>query len=387
MGKETDKNVSAKRRTVSYFTLSASIVVAILVGFLVGMRSNDFFISDNSLAPLKETYKALQANYDGKLDDKKLIEGASRGMVQAAGDPYTVFFDKKEAAEFEKDLDGEFSGIGAELGKKDDKLVIISALDSSPAQEAGLLPNDVITAVNSEETTGWSVEKAVSKIRGEKGTSVKLSIVRDGEVSEVNIVRDTITDPSVKLEEKGDVGIIRISRFGEDTASKTRAAAEKFANKKAVVVDLRGNGGGYLQSAKEIASLWLDEGQTVVSERSGGQTRQSYKAEGDNVLKDVPTVVLINQGSASASEILAGALQDHGAAKIVGEQSFGKGSVQDVIDLRNGAKLKVTIARWFTPNGKNISKHGITPDVVVVAGKTDDKDNDTQLNKALDIIK
>lgn len=387
MGKETDKQVSAKRRTVSYFTLSASIIVAILVGFLVGMRSNDFFISDNSLTPLKETYKALKSNYDGKLDEKKLIEGASRGMVQAAGDPYTVFFDKKEAAAFEKDLDGQFSGIGAELGKKDDKLVIISALDSSPAQKAGLMPNDVVAAVNSEETTGWSVDKAVSKIRGEKGTTVKLTIVRDGEVQEVNIVRDTITDPSVKTEEKGDVGIIRISRFGSDTASLTREAAEKFANKKAVVVDLRGNGGGYLQSAQEIASLWLDEGQTVVTERSGGQTRQTHKAEGDNVLKGKPTVVLVDAGSASASEILAGALQDHGAAKIVGQQSFGKGSVQDVIDLRNGAKLKVTIARWYTPNGKNISKHGITPDVVVVAGKTDDKDNDTQLNKALDIIK
>ncbi len=387
MGKETDKQVSAKRRTVSYFTLSASIVVAILVGFLVGMRSNDFFISDNSLTPLKETYKALKANYDGELDDKTLIEGASRGMVQAAGDPYTVFFDKKEAAEFEKDLDGEFSGIGAELGKKDDKLVIISALDSSPAQKAGLMPNDVIAGVNGEETTGWSVDKSVSKIRGEKGTTVKLTISRDGEVSEVNIVRDTITDPSVKTEEKGDVGIIRISRFGSDTSSKTREAAEKFANKKAVVVDLRGNGGGYLQSAQEIASLWLDEGQTIVSERSGGQTKQSHKAEGDNILKGKPTVVLVDKGSASASEILAGALQDNGVAKIVGEQSFGKGSVQDVVNLRNGAQLKVTIARWFTPNGKNISKHGITPDVVVVAGKTDDKDNDTQLNKALDIIK
>ncbi len=387
MGKEKQQKDGAKRRTVSYFTLSACIVVAILAGFVAGTRSNDLFISDSSLMPLKETYKALKSHYDGKLDDKTLIEGASRGMVQAAGDPYTVFFDKKEAAEFKDGIDGVFSGIGAELGKKDDKLVVIYALDSNPAKNAGLLPNDVIAAVNGEETTGWSVEKAVSKIRGEKGTSVKLTIVRDGDVSEVNIVRDTITDPSVKLEEKGDVGVIRISRFGEDTASKTRAAAEKFTNKKAVVIDLRGNGGGYLQSAQEIASLWLDKGQTVVSERSGGHTRQSHKSEGDNVLKDKPTVVLVDQGSASASEILAGALQDHKAAKIVGEQSFGKGSVQDIIELRNGAKLKVTIARWYTPNGKNISKHGITPDVVVVAGKTDDKDNDTQLNKTLDIIK
>lgn len=387
MGKETDKNVSAKRRTVSYFTLSASIVVAILVGFLVGMRSNDFFISDNSLAPLKETYKALQANYDGKLDDKKLIEGASRGMVQAVGDPYTVFLDKKEAAEFASDLDGTFSGIGAELGKKKDKLVVISALDSSPAQKAGLKPNDIIAAVNEDETTGWSVDKAVSKIRGEKGTIVKLTLIRDGEVVDVSIKRATITDPSVKTEEKGDVGVIRIARFGDETASLTRKAAEKFADKRAIIVDLRGNGGGYLQSSKEIASLWLNNGQVVVSERSGGTTNDTLKAEGDNVLSGKPTIVLVDQGSASASEILAGALQDHKIARIVGEKTFGKGSVQDVVNLRNGAQLKVTIARWYTPNGKNISKQGITPDVVVVAGKNDDRDNDTQLNKALELLK
>jgi carboxyl-terminal processing protease len=387
MNKKHFRKPTIRGKKFSLFTIVIVTIIAVLIGFAAGTRVNDFFLSDNSLTPLKETYKALKTNYDGELDDKKLIEGASRGMVQAAGDPYTVFFDKKEAAAFASDLDGEFSGIGAELGKKDDKLVIISALDSSPAQKAGLMANDVITGVNGADTTGWSVDKSVSKIRGEKGTTVKLTILRDGETSEVSIVRDTITDPSVKTEEKGDVGVIRISRFGSDTASLTREAAEKFADKKAVVVDLRGNGGGYLQSAQEIASIWLDEGQAIVSERSGGQTVETLKADGNNVLKGKQTVVLIDEGSASASEILAGALQDHGKAKIVGQQSFGKGSVQDVVKLRNGAQLKVTIARWYTPNGKNISKHGIAPDVVIVAGKDDDKDNDTQLNKALDIIK
>lgn len=387
MSEKSDKKAVKSRRSVSYFTLGASIVAAILVGFIVGTRYNDIYLSDNSLTPLKETYKALQENYDGKLDEKKLIEGASRGMVQAVGDPYTVFLDKKEAAEFASDLDGTFSGIGAELGKKKDKLVVISALDASPAQKAGLKPNDVIAAVNDNETTGWSVDKAVSKIRGEKGTIVKLTLVRDGDPIEVSIKRATITDPSVKTEEKGDVGIIRIARFGDETASLTRKAAEQFADKRAIVVDLRGNGGGYLQSSKEIASLWLNNGQVVVSERSGGSTNETLKAEGDNVLQGKPTVVLVDQGSASASEILAGALQDHKVAKIVGEKTFGKGSVQDVVSLRNGAQLKVTIARWYTPNGKNISKQGITPDVVIVAGEDDDHDNDTQLNKALELLK
>lgn len=387
MSEKPDEKTVKSRRGVSYFTLVASIIAALLVGFIAGTRYNDLFLSDNSLTSLKETYKALQANYDGKLDEKKLIEGASRGMVQAVGDPYTVFFNKKEASEFEKDLAGTFSGIGAELGKKDEKLVVISALDSSPAQKAGLKPNDMIAAVNDQETTGWSIDKAVSKIRGKKGTTVKLTIVRDGDVSTISIKRDTITDPSVKTEEKGDVGVIRIARFGSDTSSLTREAAEKFANKRAIVVDLRGNGGGYLQSAQEIASLWLREGQIIVTERTGNTTKDSLKASGDNLLAGKPTVILIDKGSASASEILAGALQDHKVATIAGEQSFGKGSVQDVVNLQNGAQLKVTIARWYTPNGKNISKEGITPNVVVVADKDDDRDNDTQLNKALDLLK
>lgn len=387
MFKKTDAKADKKRRGVSYFTLSASIVVAILVGFAGGTRFNDIYLSDNSLTPLKETYKALVANYDGKLDDKKLIEGASRGMVAAADDAYTVFFNKKEAAEFAKDLDGTFTGIGAELGKKDGKLVIISALDSSPAKEAGLKPNDIVAKVNSDDTTDWSIDKAISKIRGEKGTTVKLTLVRDSQVIVANIVRDTINDPSVKTEEKGDVGIIRISRFGKDTAELTTEAAEKFQDKKAIIVDLRGNGGGYLQSATEVASLWLDEGQVIVSERSYDGTREDHKAEGGNILSGKKTVVLIDEGSASASEILAGALQDNKKATVVGKQSFGKGSVQDIVDLRDGAKLKVTIARWYTPSGKNITEHGITPNVLIAVGRNDDSNNDTQLNKALDIIK
>lgn len=385
-----DREKSGKRfrlfgKKFSFFTLSMSIIVAVLAGFLVGMRINDFFLSDNSLVSLKQTYRALQSHYDGKLDDKKLIEGASRGMVEAVGDPYTVFFNKSDAQQFEKDLDGTFSGIGAEIGKKGSSLVVISALDSSPAHKAGLVPNDMILKVDGEDATNWSVDKAVSKIRGKKGTTVKLTISRDDTVSDVSIVRDTITDPSVKTEEKGDVGIIRLSRFGADTASLTRQAAEKFKDKKAVIVDLRGNGGGYLQAAQEIASIWLNEGDIVVTERSGGQIRQTHKAEGDNILNGKKTIVLIDQGSASASEILAGALQDHNAATIVGEQSFGKGSVQDIVELPNGAQLKVTIARWYTPNGKNINKKGITPNIVVKIGKNDDSDHDSQLQKALDL--
>lgn len=388
----TDKKTtetSAKKRSVSYFTYIVSVIVFLLVGFVAGNRIDQFgTIPDSSLKPLQETYKALRQNYDGKLDDKKLVEGASRGMVEAAGDPYTAYFNKNEAKEFVSDLDGTFSGIGAELGKKDDKLVVISALDFSPAQKAGLAPNDIIAKVNGEDSSDWSIDKAVSKIRGEKGTTVKLTIVRGDQVIEPTITRDNITYPSVKTEESpGDIGIIRISRFGKDTASSARKAAEKFKDKKGIVVDLRGDGGGYLEAAQEVASLWLDKGQIVVTERAGSDIKQTHRATGDNVLSGVPTVVLIDEGTASASEIVAGALQDHGVATIVGQKSFGKGSVQDVVELSGGAKLKVTIAKWYTPNGKNIGKHGITPDKIIVAGLNDNRDNDSQLQKALDIVK
>lgn len=387
--KKTTEASAPRKRSVSYFIYGISVVIFLLVGLVAGTRIDQFgSIPNNSLKPLQETYKALHQNYDGKLDDKKLIEGASRGMVEAAGDPYTAYFNKNEAKEFASDLDGTFSGIGAELGKKDNKLVVISALDFSPAQKAGLAPNDIIAKVNGEDSSDWSIDKAVSKIRGEKDTTVKLTIVRGDQVVEPTITRDNITYPSVKTEESsGGVGIIRISRFGKDTASLVRKAAEKFKGKKGIVVDLRGNGGGYLDAAQEVASLWLDKDQTIVTERVGGEIKQTHGATGDNVLKGVPTVVLIDEGSASASEILAGALQDHRVATIVGQKSFGKGSVQDVVELSGGAELKVTIAKWYTPNGKNIGKQGITPDKIIAAGLNNNQDNDSQLQKALDIIK
>lgn len=385
--KKTSEKKQNKSRQVSYFTLAICISGALLIGFLAGNRIEELFISNNSLAPLKKTYIALKLHFDGELDDKKLIEGASRGMVQAAGDPYTAFFSKEEAKQFENDLQGTFGGIGAELGKKDGKLIVISALDNTPAKAAGLLSNDIVARVNGVDTTNWSVDAAVAKIRGKEGTSVTLTVIREEGAKEIVIKREIITAPSVTTDERGDIGIIRISRFADDTTKLTREAAKKFAHKKGVIVDVRGNGGGYLETAQEIASIWLEKDQVIVTERSGGTVRSTHNADGNTLLAGKPTVVLIDEGSASASEILAGALQDHKVAKIVGVKSFGKGSVQQIVDLPEGAKLKVTVAKWYTPNGKNIGKHGITPDIKVVAGKNDNKDHDSQLDKALDLIK
>ena len=396
---EEVNKMDSRKLGVSYFTFTVVTLIVLALGFVVGQRGDQLnlpFLAQPAASEqldtssLQETYQKLDKKYDGKLNESKLIQGASRGLVEAADDPYTVYFDRKEAKEFSASLDGKFSGIGAEIGKKDSKLVVISPLDDSPAKRAGLLANDVIARVNDEDTSNWSIDKAVSKIKGKAGTSVKLTIVRVDEVKEISITRAVIDNPSVKTEVKGDIGVIRISRFGEDTASLMRRAANDFKDQKVggVVVDVRGNGGGYLSSAQEVASLWLQRGQVVVSERSSdNKINETHRASGEATFKDLPTVVLIDGGSASASEILAGALQDHGVAKLVGQKSFGKGSVQQVIDLSGGAKLKVTIARWFTPNGKSINKKGITPDIKVEVGKNDDGlDKDAQLKKALKLL-
>ena len=385
-------------RTVSIKTcLLVSLVVA-LATFAIGTRSTDILARMNGKTPgnldvssLQEVYATLNGEFDGKLDTQKLIDGAKHGLVNAAGDPYTVYMSADEAKEFQGNLEGTFEGIGAELGKKDDKLTIISTLDGSPAQKAGLLSGDTILKVNDEDSVSWSIDKAVSKIRGEKGTTVKLTVVRATEPKEFTITRDQITDPSVKSEVTADnIGIMRISRFGQsDTARLARLAAEDFKAKgvKGVIVDLRGNGGGYRDAAVDIAGLWLDD-KIVMTERTNGKITETLRTRRDAILKDVPTIVLINGGSASASEILAGALKDNNAATLLGEKSFGKGSVQAIETLTNGAQMKITVARWYTPNGKNINKEGISPDVTVTISEADiaarkDSQKDTAITKLL----
>lgn len=382
-------------------TLAVVAVIAALAAFVVGTRADDIWAqwsgsqnkglaSKLDFASVQTVYDKLRQNYDGKLDASKLIDGAKKGLVEATGDPYTVYFTDAEAKEFMNDLEGTFSGIGAELDKRDGKLLIVSTLDDSPARKAGLSALDVIAKVNDQEAGAWSVDKAVSQIRGEKGTSVKLGIVRDGQFKEFTIVRDSIVAPSVKWEINSDnIGYLRISRFAQDnTKELARKAAQEFKDKgvKGVVLDLRGNGGGYLQAAKDISSLWLDK-KLVVEERQGDKTTDRLYAGDDPILAGIPTTVLVDGGSASASEIVAGALHDNGAAKLVGVKTFGKGSVQQIVDVPGG-QLKVTIAKWYTPNGKNISKEGISPDLEVKLTDDDIKNNrDPQKDKAFELIK
>lgn len=394
---------SKPKRQLSLGVVLAVVALTAAVSFIVGARGNELANlvrgGQNADLPAKLDYSELDAvystlrnNYDGQLSTQELLDGAKKGLVEASGDPYSEYFTDTEANQFFSDLDGEFSGIGAELGIKEDILTIISTIDGSPAQKAGLRAGDAIGLVNEEDTSSWSIDEAVSNIRGEKGTTVKLTIRRGDEVKEINVVRDDIVNPSVRQEIlDGNIGYLRLSRFNDtDTVRLSEAAARDFKQRgvKGVILDMRGNGGGYVTAAQEIAGLWLDSSKTVVEERQGSKVIENLKASGDPVLEGVPTIVLVDNYSASASEIVAGALKDHGAARLVGEQTYGKGSVQTIKDVIGGGQLKVTVAKWYTPKGKNIDGEGIAPDVEVSLSEEDfEADRDPQRDRALELLK
>lgn len=336
---------------------------------------------------------------DKPLNPQKALYGSIRGAVASTGDPYTDFFEPKALETFKTDLKGSFDGIGAEVSKKDGLIVIVAPLDESPAKKAGLKAQDIILKVNGEDVSGWSVEEAVNKIRGPKGSEVTLTIFRQGgeKPFEVTIKRDVIRIKSVKWEFKTQqingqskiIAVINLTKFGDDTETLFKQAVNELLRKgvDGIVLDLRNDPGGYLQTAVEISSNWLKSGTLVVTEAKSTGENILYKSEGSGRLYGVPTVVLINGGSASASEILAGALQDHKMAKLVGEKSFGKGSVQELVELKDGSALKVTVAKWVTPGGKNLNKEGLTPDIEIKISDEDLKNNkDTQLEKALEEV-
>ncbi|MDQ3065306.1 MAG: S41 family peptidase [bacterium] len=355
------------------------------------VSSNNNLPAKLDLSSVDTIYQSLRQNYDGELNEEQLLEGIKSGLAKAAGDPYTEYFNPETAAEFENGIDGIFEGIGAQLGKDaDGNIIVISPIAGYPAEKAGLKAKDIIAQIDNESAFDLTISEAVDKIRGKKGTSVKLSIVRGDEVLEKNIVRETIDIPSVESEIKDGIGIMTISRFGDDTVALARAAAQDFKSKnvKGVVLDLRGNPGGYLEGAVDVSSLWLSRGKTVLTERRDNVVIDTLEASGNAPLEGIKTVVLIDEGSASASEIVAGALRDNNAATIVGQKSFGKGSVQQPIDLGDGGLLKVTIARWYTPAGKNIDKEGITPGQVVARSSEDiTAERDPQLDAALAKLK
>ncbi len=339
-----------------------------------------------------QVYQSLKDNYNGQLSEAQLTDGLKHGLAEATKDPYTVYFTAKEAKSFNDELNNSFSGIGAQLGQDDSgNLEIISPIVGLPADKAGLKPKDLIATINGVSTSGESVDEAVNKIRGPKGSSVKLEIIRN-KTQDLNftITRDDINLPSVNTKTlDGNIGYIQITSFANDTTELAQKAADKFAadNVKAIVLDLRGDPGGLLDAAVNVSSLWLPSGQTILQEKRGSTIIQSYKSSGNDKLKGLPTVVLINPGSASASEITAGALHDNKAAYVIGEKSYGKGVVQSLINFSDGSQLKVTIASWYRPDGENINHKGITPDKIVKLTDGDVKaGNDLQLKAAEDYL-
>ncbi|HZQ29595.1 MAG TPA: S41 family peptidase [Patescibacteria group bacterium] len=357
----------------------------------------------------------LQSNYydKTKLDPQKMLNGAISGMVQSLGDPFTLYLPPAQNDNFKQGLAGQFSGIGAELGTKDKDIIVISPLDGSPAQKAGVRAGDIILKVDGEATASWNLSQVVEKIRGPKGTDVTLTILHKGDKNstDVKITRDVITVKSVsgwvksvkdideidgsKLRSQSpdsQVAYIRLSQFGDNTNKDWLALIDKLQPQtqndkfKGVVLDLRNNPGGYLTDAVFIASEFLSNNppQTVVQEESAGFDTRSLDVTRQGKFLNVPVVVLINKGSASASEIVAGALRDHGRAKLVGETSFGKGTVQQAEDLGNGSGIHITIAKWLTPNGTWVNEKGLTPDVDAPLGANDTYDK--QLEKAIEVL-
>lgn len=344
-------------------------------------------------ASVEEVYDTLRKDYDGQLDNKKLLDGLKAGLANAAGDPYTEYMTSDEAKDFDGQLNGTFVGIGAELSKDDQgNVVIISPISGFPAEKAGLKPRDIIVEVNGKSTTGQTVNDVVKQIRGEENTVVKLKVVRDkAKELTFDITRTKITIPSVTSKIlDGNIGYLRIARYAEDTTELATKAANEFKSKnvRGVILDVRSDPGGLLDAAVHVSSLWLPQNQMILQEKRDSLVVKNYKALGNPSLKDIPTIVLINEGSASASEITAGALHDNNAAKLMGVKSFGKGSVQQLEKFSDGSVLKVTIARWYTPAGININKEGIKPDTEVKLDEEKFKaGTDTQLQAAIDALK
>jgi carboxyl-terminal processing protease len=342
-----------------------------------------------------EAYHKLQEKFvdKEKLDIQKMIYGAISGMVKSLEDPYTIFFPPQETKKFEEDVKGVFEGVGMEIGIRKDQLQVIAPLEDTPAQRAGLRAGDKIIAINGTSTADLTIDEAVNLIRGPKGTEVTLTIFREewGKSKEIKIIRETIEVPSLKWELKeNNIAYIRIYQFSEKASLDFRKKAIEILESPAqkIILDLRDNPGGYLEVAQDIAGWFLERGKIVVIEDFSQGEKKEYQAEGNEKFLGYKIVVLINKGSASGSEILAGALRDDRGILLIGEKSFGKGSVQELEKFREGSSLKITVAKWLTPKGQFITDVGLEPDVKVEMTEEDyEEGRDPQLDKAIEIIK
>lgn len=384
-------------------SLGGAIVIgAVLavIGVVIGANWNNWFagfapylglkstsvVSDVDWSALNEVYNKLASTYNGEIVKSEIIEGAKKGLTAALGDTYTVYMDAEESSEFYDDLHGNVgSGIGVEMGLRDGYVRVLRTLPDNPARKAGVLAGDIIYKVGDEVVYDLSVDEIAKKVRGETGTEVTITVVRDGKEKSFTMKREAINNVSAYVEYDDKTAIITVTRFDNDTGTMVQGFAKEFEKKgiNKVILDLRGNGGGYVQAAQDLLSLWID-GQDVLIQKSKHQGDSTSKTSaGKAILKDMETIVLVNGSSASASEIVAGALQDYEKATIVGEKTYGKGVVQNLYDLSGGTVLKVTTAEWYTPKDRSINGEGITPDVEVERSYEDiNAMRDPQMDKA-----
>lgn len=383
-------------------SLGNAIIIGALmaaIGVVVGLNWNSLFgkfapylgiglRSSTSIdwSPLNEVYNKLSSSYNGEIDQKAIIEGAKKGLTDALGDVYTVYMDAEKTSDFYDDLHGKVgSGIGVEMGLRDGYVRVLRTLPDNPARKAGILAGDIIYKVNGEEVYDLSTDEISKKVRGETGTEVTITVVRDGEEKSFTMKREAINNVSAYVEYDDKTAIITVTRFDNDTGTMVQGFAKEFKDKgiNKVILDLRNNGGGYVTAAQDLLSLWLDGEKYLVQKSKHMGNSESKTSSGKAVLKDMKTIVLVNGSSASASEIVAGALQDYDKATIVGEKTYGKGVVQNLYDLSGGTTLKVTTAEWYTPNDRSINGEGITPDVEVKRSYEDiNAMRDPQLDKA-----
>lgn len=398
-----------KRKLIKITITILSIVVIFGTGFFLGLNKHmqaeelkAFLGKENSLetqadfAPFWKVWNAIDQKYPdaSKITNEDRVFGAISGLVESLDDPYSQFFEPEEAKSFKEEISGNFSGIGTEVGIKDGMLTVIAPLVNTPAYKAGILSGDKILKIDDKITTGLSLDEAIKLIRGEKGTQVVLTVLHLGEKTpiEIKIIRDIINIPTIDTKiEKDKIFVISVYNFSANSANLFRNAIRKFTGAKTnkLIIDLRGNPGGYLSAAIDMASWFLPGGKTVAIEDFGGEKDQKlYRSSGYNIFNDkLRLVILIDEGSASASEILAGALRDHKRAIIVGAQSYGKGSVQEVISVTPTTLFKITVAKWLTPLGKSINDKGLTPDYEIKNVKIDlEAGKDAQMEKAFEIL-
>jgi carboxyl-terminal processing protease len=392
-------HMTNKKKILYFILICVSFLAFFSFGAWYGINKIAYYVpqpDDIDFSLFWDAYGVLQEKFiePSKIDKQKIIYGAIQGMAGALDDPYTDFFNPEDASRFQQDLSGSFGGIGVEIGINQDVLTVVAPLKNTPGDRAGLRAGDIISKIDGKDSLNITAEEAVRIIRGTIGTPVVLTIVRKDWVlpKDITIIREKITIPSMdwSLKNNDEVAYIQIYQFGESLASDFKMTALQILKSpaKKIVLDLRNNPGGYLDIAVEIAGWFLEDGETIIIEDFGeGKDQITYRAEGNSALLNYPVVVLINQGSASASEILAGALRDNREVKLVGMKSFGKGSVQEVVSLRGGSFLKITIAKWLTPNGTSISDTGLEPDIEIEVTEDDiNQEKDPQLEKALEII-